>query len=199
MKLGREGNHAKMTRMILIFPFYILLYFLRTPLQNLLRRLPYALAFLLTGLFCGLITEIFAILDNLKLPPEQRVLLNPDPGKDLVLAFFWYGLFTATWLGLLRKIRFNGLSIFLIAGGFGLLTEQNGLYLFEFFKSPLHPVLSAFIMAVYSFFILAAYFLTIARFPRERKNPQAKHYLLAAAALFLFWAVYGNTIYKLIR
>ncbi len=46
--------------------------------------MPLSVSFIGSGLFFGLLTEIFAIVNNLHLPPEQRILLSPVPVLDLV-------------------------------------------------------------------------------------------------------------------
>ncbi|WP_054840003.1 hypothetical protein [Thermococcus sp. JCM 11816] len=44
------------------------------------------------------LVEVLAIIDNLKLsPPEERILLNPDPLTDLYLAFAYYFPFVLYW------------------------------------------------------------------------------------------------------
>lgn|GEM_PF-1538582 len=46
--------------------------------------MPLSISFIGSGLFFGLLTEIFAIVNNLHLPPVQRILLSPVPVLDLV-------------------------------------------------------------------------------------------------------------------
>ena len=52
------------------------------------RRIFFYLTIL--GLLAGELTEIFAILSNLNLPPEQRILFLPDPFLDLVVSVAYY-------------------------------------------------------------------------------------------------------------
>ena len=65
--------------MLLIFPMWIFTYLSREPLRRLVRGVPLSVSFIGFGLFFGLLTEVFAILNNRQLPPEQRILLSPNP------------------------------------------------------------------------------------------------------------------------
>ncbi|MCD6484033.1 MAG: hypothetical protein J7L47_02865 [Candidatus Odinarchaeota archaeon] len=51
----------------------------------------------LITLAAGELTEIFAILSNLNLPPEERILFLPDPFLDLIVSFAYY-ISVFSWL-----------------------------------------------------------------------------------------------------
>ena len=175
---------------------WIMVYLFQETLKKIFNQLPLPLAFLATGTIFGLLTEFFAVLNNLKLPPDKRILLHPNPAIDLLMGLFYYFLFIVTWYLLLRKIKFSKTAVFIFSGLFGIIVEQNGAILFGIFSNPLLGSLMAILVAcVYGIFPLLAYTLTEERFI-ERRKVEPQHYLLAAFAFFLFWAIYGNIFYK---
>jgi hypothetical protein len=182
----------------LIFPMWIVVSLLREKLKKWSDALPLPAAFVVGGLCFGLLTETFAILDNLDLPPEERILLHPTPGVDLLMGFFYYGLFILTWFLLLRKIPFSKKEVFILSGIFGILTEQGGSIVYGIIANPpLGTIMAFLVMSVYGVFPLLAYMLTEHRFP-ERNKKKPWHYLLPAFAFFLFWAIYGNVFHKIL-
>lgn len=180
----------------LIFPMWILAYLYKDRLKTAADRLPLPLAFILSGMFFGLLTESFAILENINKPLTERILLHPDPLRDLLMALFYYSLFITTWYLLLRKIRFSKTSVFIVSGIFGVLTEQGGAIVYGVVADPfLGTLMALLVMGVYGVFPLLAYMITKGRFIGGRK-PHVKHYAIAALAFFLFWAIYGNFVHK---
>jgi hypothetical protein len=80
----------------------------------------------------GLITELFAILNNLSKPPEERILFHPDPVINIVLAISYYfpvALFAAI---ILHKYKMIEINVFLIGGFYGICTEQMFQILLSF-------------------------------------------------------------------
>ncbi len=180
----------------LIFPLGIVVYLFKDKFAVLLGKIPLPVAFMLSGLLFGLMTESFAILENLDAPPEQKILLHPNPAVDLFMGAFYYGMFILAWFLLLRKYSFSKKAVFIISGIFGLFTEQQGAVLDGIVANPLLGLIMAFlIMSVYGLFPLLAYMLTEERF-NDRQKPTVRHYVFAALALFLFWAIYGNFVHK---
>lgn len=182
----------------LIFPMWIVVYLSQKKIRTITDRLPLSLAFIFSGLFFGIVTEFFAILDNQNKPAAERILLHPDPLKDIFMAFFYYGLFMLTWYLLLRKIRFSKKAVFLVSGVFGILSEQGGAIAQGIIASPVSGGAIAFlVMSVYGIFPLLAYTLTKERFIGG-KRPHIKHYIIAGGAFFLFWGIYGNLVHKIL-
>jgi hypothetical protein len=62
--------------MLLIFGMRIFTYLSREPMRRLVWGVPPSVSFIGSGLCFGLLTEVFAILKNRHLPPEQRILLS---------------------------------------------------------------------------------------------------------------------------
>ncbi|MDQ5962911.1 MAG: hypothetical protein QG653_718 [Patescibacteria group bacterium] len=184
--------------MLFIASLVIVIYLGRPVFIKLTARLSYQKTFLLYGLLFGLLTEFFAILDNLHLLKEERILLHPEPVIDLVFGIFYYGLFIVAWLLLLRRYDFSKKTIFISSGIFGILSEQGGAIVLGIIASPLLGTLLAFlVMSVYGVFPTLAYYLASAKFP-ERQKPNYPQYLLIPITFFIFWAVYGNIFHKLL-
>jgi hypothetical protein len=70
--------------MLLILPMWIFTYLRRERLRRFIYNTPLSLSFIGFGMFFGFLTEIFAIVNNRHLPPEQRILLSPNPVLDLI-------------------------------------------------------------------------------------------------------------------
>ena len=103
--------------------------------------------FFLFLLLFGMITEVFAIVDNLPKPPGERILFNPNPMIDLYLALGYYSAFALMWSLTYYRFNFTHFSIFLIAGSFGLVFEQTGGILFS-----LNPFIYLYVFLVYGSF-----------------------------------------------
>ena len=110
-------------------------------------KLSKELKFLLFALVFGYLVEILAVIDNIPLPPEDRILLNSNPALDLYLALGYYLAFAIVWLLILRRYRFKFWEVFLIAGSFGILFEQTGRIFLSF-----NPFLWLYVFLVYGSF-----------------------------------------------
>lgn len=183
--------------MLLIFPMWIFTTLFKDLLRKIMSKVPHDLGFVTAGLIFGMLTESFAILNNLDLPPNERILLHPEPLPDLLYGFFYYSFLILTWYLLLRKINFSQKDIFLLTAIFGIFTEETGAVFMRIFTEPLTGPLYAIIVAfVYGIFPVLAYLLTEENFSTERVKPKLKHYLLAGFGLFLQYALYGNFVYQ---
>lgn len=185
--VGIRGNP-----MLLIFPMWIFTYLNRAPLQRMLRHVPFAASFIGSGLFFGLLTEVFAIVNNQSLPPEQRILLSPDPVLDLVYGLFYYLLLVAAWYLLIRGFTYSKCEVFVITGIFGIFTEEVGQVFVRIFTVPTFGLLYAVIVSfVYGIFPMLAYMVSEEHIERPKRANLVLRFLIAAAALFAQWAVYG--------
>ena len=182
--------------MLFIFPMWIFVLLFKPTLEEVFAYFSHGRGFIVAGLTLGLLTEIFAILNNLDLPPDERILLHPEPIPDLIYALFYYTILILTWYLLLRKIKFSKTDIFLLTGIFGIFTEEVGAVFLRIFSEPITGLLYALIIVfVYGIFPMLAYMITEEGFSTERSQPRIHHYLLAALALFFQYAIYGNFIY----
>ena len=184
--VGISGNP-----MLLIFPMWIFTYLIREPLKRLLRNVPLSVSFIGFGVFFGLLTEIFAIFNNRSLPPEQRILLSPDPGLDQVYGFFYYLLLIVTWYALIRGFRYSKKEVFLITGIYGVFTEEVGQVFVRIFTVPVVGLLYAVVVSfVYGIFPMLAYMVSEEKLGAKKANVIVR-FLVAAPVLFVEWAVYG--------
>ena len=132
----------------LIFSIFIFILYSKK-LQLWYSRIPLnpALKFFIFSLIFGLITEALAIIDNVPLPPERRILFNPNPATDIYLATGYYSAFALVWSIAYFRFEFTYKSIFFIAGAFGLFFEQMGKILFSF-----NPFAYLYVFIVYGSF-----------------------------------------------
>lgn len=186
--------------MLLIFPLWIFTYLFQKQFENLIGKIPKSYGFIIAGVVYGLVIEVFAIVDNLDRPESQRVLLDADPFKDLIFGIFYYFFVIVSWYLLLRKIRFTKTEIFLITGIYGIFVEETGQVILRIFEQPLMGGLYAIIvMFVYGLFPMLALTITEGRFSDERKGSSIGAYALAIGVLFFQFAVYGNTVYPMLK
>ena len=82
--------------------------------------------YILAGMASAYLTEILAIIDNLKLPPGDRILLNPYPLTDLYLALAYYFPFILYWGLLVRRYDYSWKDVIIIGGTSGIFMEQTG-------------------------------------------------------------------------
>lgn len=101
-------------------------------------------AYLLVGMASAYLVEVLAVIDNLKLPPNERILLNPDPLTDLYLAFAYYFPFVLYWGLTVRRYDYSWREVFLIGGATGILMEQMGAVFLSF-----NPIAWLYVLLVY--------------------------------------------------
>ncbi|WP_340820662.1 hypothetical protein [Methanolobus sp. WCC4] len=177
--------------MNLIFPMWIFTYLFKERLSALLEKYPLKISFIGAGVLFGLLTEIFAIIDNLPKPAEQRILLSPDPLNDIIFGFVYYLFVISAWYLVLRRMRYTSKEIFLITGIYGIFVEETGQVFLRIFTEPVFGFLYAVIvMFVYGIFPMLAHMLNEDRFSGVSSNV-IRRYPLAFAALFGQYLIYG--------
>ncbi|WP_157727212.1 hypothetical protein [Thermococcus profundus] len=100
--------------------------------------------YLLVGMVSAYLVEVLAVIDNLTLPPEERILLNPDPLADLYLAFAYYLPFVLYWGLAVREYDYSWKDVFWIGGATRILMEQTGAVFLSF-----NPVAWLYVLLVY--------------------------------------------------
>jgi hypothetical protein len=184
--IGISGNP-----MLLIFPMWIFTYLFQKPLKRLAKGVPFSVSFIGFGVLFGLLTEVFAIINNRSLPPEKRILLSPDPVLDLVYGVFYYALLIATWYLLIKAFTYSKTEVFIITGIYGIFTEEVGQVFLRIFTVPVVGFLYAIIVSfVYGIFPMLAYMVSEEKLG-ARKSSIVIRFLVAAPALFIEWAAYG--------
>ncbi len=135
------------------FSIFCLLLYYREPLSKWYHkvRVSREIKFILFFLLFGYLVEILAIVDNLPLPPAERILLHPNPIVDLYLATGYYLGFAIAWFMVGRSYKFTILEIFLLGGFFGILFEQMGKVFFSF-----NPFAWLYVFLVYGSFQASA-------------------------------------------
>ncbi|MBN1562629.1 MAG: hypothetical protein JXA10_02240 [Anaerolineae bacterium] len=182
--------------MWLAFSLWLLVYLLRARLRRWIDHWSIPNAYIALGVTFGLLVESFAILDNLDLPPDERILLNPNPIADLIMGAVYYTFVIVTWYLLLRRIAYTSRQVFLITGVFGIVVEQSGAILLGIIGSPIiGGLLALLVMCIYGMFPQMAYWLTVHQFSTERKPVTRRYMGLALVALFVQYALYGLFIF----
>jgi uncharacterized membrane protein YvlD (DUF360 family) len=187
-------------QMTFIVPMALIVYAFREKLKQFLNRFSLPVAFISSGLFFGLLTESFAIWSSLKLPLAERALLSPYPSIDLILGFFWYGLFVLLWYTAFKRYHYSKSEIFLVCGIYGLIFEQQGKFFFMLFSPGF--IVSLFVMLVYAVFPMLAYMLTQHRFSNQKKAAFYIRYpfvLLLLTVQAIIWKGAGLIYYPILQ
>ena len=184
--------NARQNPMWLAFIVWTLVYLFRARLRQWIDRWNLPKPYISLGVIFGLIIESFAILNNIDLPPDERILLNPNPLADLIMATFYYLCVCVVWYALLRRFAYTARQIFFVTGGFGIVVEQNGAILLGIVANPIiGGLLALLILCIYGMFPLMAYWLTAHQFEPTRPSVKPRHIFLAVVAIFLQYIVYG--------
>ncbi len=190
----------KSNPMLLIYPMWLFVYLFRKPLQTLCNRAPLWFSFMASGVLFGMLTELFAIFSNLPKPPEERILLSPDPVCDLVFGFFYYFFVIGTWYLLMKRRSYPKWEVFFATGVYGIFTEEMGQVFLRIFSVPIYGFLYALIVAtVYGIFPMLACLLNNHRFRPGKKGTFFWRFVAAIVALFVQWAVYGIFVLPLLK
>lgn len=185
--------------MALIFPLWIFVSLYREPLKRVFRG--EARKFLVAGVVFGMLTEVFAVLDNIGQPISVRevTLLHPQAGPDLVIAFFYYLSLIVMWFFLLRKVALPPAAVLIIGGLFGVIVEQEGIILTALFEQGFVGLLmAAFVFFVHGLYPMLAYQLTFENFSPERKPARWWHWPLGFASMWagaILFMILGGGVY----
>jgi len=185
---------ALRTPQLWVFPLWFLAWFCRDRLRW-VNAAPRWLSFIGAGTLLGLLTECFAIAQNWSTPPEDRILLSPDPLQDLLLGFFYYLFVMTAWYAVARVYWYRPWEVFMLTGLYGICVEETGGVLLR--MTSVTGVLYALVVAcVYGIFPMLALLLTRERFAGRRTW---RRFPWACAALFVQYALYGNLVYPALR
>jgi len=146
--------------------------------------------YVITGLIAGLIIEVLAIINSMKLAPADRALFHPDPIPDLILAVGYYVLLGIGSYILLRKNKFYVNEVFVLGGIFGLIVEQHGLVLLSVFAGNILGGIYVFLS--YGAFLALPYLLYFNEFKGKRNSSKIMYVktLLIWAVFYLAFLVY---------
>jgi hypothetical protein len=90
----------------MIFPMWILVYLFKDRLTKIVDKIWLPIAFIGLGTFFGLLTEFFAVIENIDIDYGQRVLMSQNPVTDMLLAPAYYTLFIIFIYFLLKSMHF---------------------------------------------------------------------------------------------
>lgn len=181
----------------LIFPLWIFIYLFKGKFSNLLKG--GSSKFILAGITLGLIIEVFALLNNLNQPESVKsiVLFHPQTVPDLILGFFYYLVIIITWFFILKKIDFSVKSVFILAGLFGIVLEQNGAILIGLMQGEF--LVAFFVFVIHGVYPMLAYYLTKDNFPKDREKPKWWQYVLILLILYLVWMIIIGSIFIILK
>lgn len=186
------GLHGLKQPMALIVPMAVAAFILRERLAGAMSGISARSAFLGSGLAFGLSIEVFAILDNLGRPDEQKILMHPDPGLDLLFGVASYGMTLAAWWFLLARASYSTREVFVLTAIYGAWAEQSGAIIASALASPWPGIpLMVLIGSVYGTFPALAHMVVAQRLPVRRPPTAMAHRFLALAVLFAQWAAFG--------
>lgn len=175
------------TPVLAVFPLYLFIYSIQSKIQ--LNFSHFRIKYIALGLLFGLFTEFLAILDNLDVPPEEKILFHPDPVTDLLLGVGFYFFIAVVWAVLIKKYAFTEKSIFVIGGIWGIIVEQDMAVLL----SPLQVGIVGFFFYLFVFLVYGPFMaIPVVFFKKElseieRKERKLRH---AVLAFLLLWGAY---------
>ena len=90
--------------------------------------------------------------------------------------------------------------MFFITGIYGIIVEETGQVVLRMLEQPVMGTLYAIlVMFVYGLFPMLALMVAGKRFPADRKKSSVGMYALAMVVLFVQCALYGNTVYPMLK
>ena len=186
----------------MIFPMWITIYLLKGNLIKILDKISLPIVFIGAWTIFWLLTELFAVIENVDVEYGERILMSQNLVTDMLLAPAFYTLFIVYIYLLVKKYKFTQKSIFIMSGTYWILAENWGAIFLSIFINPIIGIpMSFIIMSVYAVFPLLIYMLTEHRFKSVRPKPWFKTYILLIPIFFSFWAIFWNItlpIFKLI-
>lgn len=176
---------------IWFFALFLILYLLKDPIKKIISGVMPVLPirYFLVGVIGGLFIECLAILNNLKLPAEQRVLFHPDPIPNLILGLGQYVALAIGSYFILRKFDFSLWEFFVFTGIFGVVIEEHGGILMQVLGGNILGGIYVFLS--YASFLALPYMLFREDFNEfSRKKAIIPKYLIAILILALFYALF---------
>ncbi len=136
------------------------------------------------GLAAGLFIEVLAILNSLKLVPEQRALFHPLPVPDLIIAVGYYAVLSIASYLILKKTSFSLKQVFVLGGIFGLIAEQHGAVLLGILAGNILGGIYVFLS--YASFLAIPYLIFERDFARRKRE---KPVFASYPIVLVYWGV----------
>ena len=179
-----------------VFPMWWIVYLIRNKIQKEVDKIPLKFSFILVAVFFGLLTEFFAILNNINTPYGERILLHQNFFIDFMFALVYYPYFMIIYYFIIRKYRFSKLAVFSIFWLFWVMTEEVGQVFVRLIMN-FDIVYAIVVFFVYGIFAHLGYFFTKHKFDKlDRIKPGFKSYVLIFFVLLFTYLFYWLFIYN---
>lgn len=149
--------------------------------------------YIFVALILNMSTEGLAILQNISLPSEDRILFHPDPLYDLLLSILYYLPIAITVSRPLSKNHYTIRGVFIVSGIYGVMTENFFLVLLS-----LNPFIWAVVFVLYGSFFTIPYVILRPYFEElhlyHKSDNRAKfslfiNYFIGFAIAFVLFAI----------
>ena len=165
---------------LLTFSFFVLVWFIHPKLKPLIEKINLSLLFkfLFLGAITGFIVEFFVF-------QNQLGLFSGDFWFNFILSIGVYWSLIVVWYFLLKKYKFSLRGVFLSAGIWGVVVEQDFAVLLSF-----NPLIYLYIFAVYGSFVSIPFLLVRDEFDKMPKRKEGKkRYIVAFFAQCIAYVV----------
>lgn len=165
---------------LLTFTFFVFVWLFQSKLKSLVKKINLSLffKFLVLGIITGFIVEFFVF-------QNQLGLFSGDFWFNLILSMGVYDSLIIVWYFLLKKYKFSLKGVFLSAGIWGVVVEQDFAVLLSF-----NPFMYLYIFAVYGSFVSIPFVLMRDEFDKKQKRKEGKkRYIVAFFAQCIAYVV----------
>lgn len=180
---------------LVIFSIFVLLWLFRVRLRALVRKIPLQLfvKFVSLGIVFGLLAECLVFLDSGIGIYGKSGLFSDSLLFNLVLSMGIYGSLIIIWYFLSRRYKFSLIEVFLLAGIWGVVIEQDFAVLLS-----LDVLAYIYIFAVYGSIVSIPFLLVGDAFDKMRGKEDKVKYIVAFLAQFLAY-IFGSLWISLLR
>jgi len=171
---------------LLIFSIFVLMWLLRPILKPVIKKITLPLFFklLLLGIIFAIITEYLVFLDAGIGITGESGLFSQNLLFNLILAMGIYVSLIIVWYFLLKKYKFNLVQVFLLAGIWGVVIEQDFAVLLSF-----NLLAYLYIFAVYGSFVSIPFMLTRDDFDKIKRKENKVKYVVAFFSQFIAYVI----------
>jgi len=169
-----------------IFSIFVLILLISPKLKPLIKKisLPLFLKFLILGIIFALITEFLVFLDSGIGITGESGLFSQNLLFNLVLAMGIYVSLILVWYFLLKKYKFNLMGLFISAGIWGVIIEQDFAVLLSF-----NLLAYLYIFLVYGSFVALPFLLVKDDFDKIKRKKGKIKYIIAFFSQFIAYGL----------
>lgn len=167
---------------LLIFSIFVLVWLIAPKLKPIIKKIPSPLfvKFLILGIIFALITEYLVFLDSGIDITGTSGLFSQNPIPNLILAMGIYVSLILVWYFLLKNYKFNLAGVFISAGIWGVVIEQDFAVLLSF-----NLLAYLYIFATYGSFVSIPFLLTNDDFNEKKRKEKKIKYVVAFFTQFI--------------